>query len=73
MKDMTKIKTSESQCSGCLCELPLAYSYTPLQELDTVYDNMTALSKGTIFPELYKPVSVYGKEFCSCATDLGCL
>lgn len=61
------------QCSECLYDLPLAYSYTPLQEIDTIYDNETALSKGTVFPELYKPMCVYGKEFSACAKDLGCL
>ena len=63
---------SEERCTNCINELPLAYSYTPMQEFDTVYDNETALSKGTVFPELYKPVSVYGKEFAPCAKDLGC-
>lgn len=63
----------EKKCTNSLDELPLAYSYTPLQMIDTVYDNDTALSKGTVFPELYKPKSVYGKEFTPCASDLGCL
>ncbi len=72
MKNMDTIKP-DSMCSECLYDLPLAYSYTPLQEIETVYDNDTALSRGTVFPELYKPVSVYGKEFTACAKDLGCL
>jgi hypothetical protein len=64
---------SEKKCTNNLDELPLAYSYNPLQMIDTLYDNETALSKGTIFPELYKPKSVYGKEFTPCVSDLGCL
>lgn len=64
---------SKQQCTTCLTSLPLAYSYTPLQQIDTVYDNETALSKGTIFPELYKPKGVYGKEFLTYATDLECM
>ena len=61
------------KCSVCLADLPYAYSYTPLQQIDTVYDNETALAKGTLFPELYKPKSVYGKEFTTYAQDLECL
>jgi len=72
MKSMNTENT-DMECSGCLYDLPLAYSYTPLQELDTVYEDDDALSRGTVFPELYKPVSVYGKEFAACAKDLGCL
>ncbi len=60
-------------CTDCLSSLPLAYSYTPMQELDTIYDNETALSKGTLFPELYKPRDVYGKEFTTYGSDLRCL
>lgn len=61
------------KCTTCLSTLPLAYSYTPMQQLDTVYDNENALSHGTVFPELYKPKTVYGNEFTTYASDLGCL
>ena len=64
---------NHTNCTCCLSNLPLAYSYTPMQEIDTVYDNETALARGTLFPELYKPRDVYGKEFTTYATDLGCL
>ena len=68
-----RMKTMNEKCTTCLSNLPLAYSYTPIQQIDTVYDNETALSRGTVFPELYKPKGVYGKEFTTYATDLGCM
>lgn len=71
-KDGKSVMLSEEKCTNCLAELPLAYTYTPMQEFDTVYDNDTALSKGTVFPELYKPKSVYGKDFKPCEAELGC-
>ncbi len=48
----------------CLNELPLAYSYTPMQELDTLYSYSDGLKNGTMFPELNLPFGVYGKNFC---------
>ena len=61
-----------SMCSGssdyndctCLERLPLAYSYTPMQELDSLYSYSDALKNGTLFPELNMPLGVYGKNFC---------
>ena len=61
-----------SMCSGpsdynnctCLENLPLAYSYTPMQELDSIYSYCYALNNGTAFPELNMPYGVYGKNFC---------
>lgn len=48
----------------CLNKLPLAYSYTPVQEIGSLYDYSKALERGTVFPELDLPKSVYGKNFC---------
>lgn len=38
-----------------LDEYPLAMDYVPWQHWHTVYDLEKGLSRGTIFPELYKP------------------
>lgn len=51
-----------NECT-CLEKLPLAYSYTPYQELDSVYNYSEGLDNGTVFPELNKPLGVYGNEF----------
>ncbi len=48
----------------CLEQLPLAYSYTPMQELGSLYDCADALKNGTVFPELNLPFGVYGNNFC---------
>ena len=44
------------------CRLELGYSYVPIQELKNVFSNEEALEKGTLFPELYMPLGVYGKK-----------
>ena len=36
---------------------PLAIVYSPLQEWANIYDEMTALEKGTLFAELDKPLA----------------
>lgn len=41
---------------GCL-----GYAYVPIQELATTYDVSTALTEGTIFPELNLNIDEYGK------------
>ncbi len=60
------IGPSEPDYGSCTClnKLPLAYSYTPMQELDTLYDYTKALESGTVFPELDLPAGVYGNNFC---------
>lgn len=35
--------------------LPLAISYVPMQQFNETYDGLTALQRGTIFPELDLP------------------
>ncbi len=41
---------------------PLAYAYVPVQSWRRVYPEGDALSHGTLFEELYKPMGVYGNE-----------
>ena len=36
---------------------PLAIVYSPLQEWTNIYDEMTALERGTLFAELDKPLA----------------
>ncbi len=54
---------------NCLQSLPLAYSYVPVQSIGDVYTYPEALNRGTLFPELYKPIKVYGYEFCTGGTQ----
>lgn len=51
------------------CNLPLAYSYVPIQKLKTVYSACEALENGTLFPELNLPLGVYGKKAFSGGKD----
>lgn len=39
----------------------VAMAYIPWQQLNEVYEPMTALKNGTIFPELNKPFMAGGK------------
>lgn len=45
----------EIQPSDELAELPLAMAYVPMQQWKSTFEIDEALSKGTIFPDLYKP------------------
>lgn len=45
----------ELQASENLADLPLAMAYVPMQKWKSTYEISEALSKGTIFPDLYKP------------------
>ena len=52
-------------CGGrgdCLDGMPLAYVYAPDQTFRMLYSANDALSHGTLFEELYKPMEVYGRE-----------
>lgn len=54
-----------SGCGGrgdCLDSMPLAYVYAPDQQFRMLYSAKNALSHGTLFEELYKPMEVYGHE-----------
>ncbi len=41
---------------------PLAYVYAPSQRFCMLYSAEDALSHGTLFEALYKPMEVYGRE-----------
>ena len=45
-----------------LHDKPLAYAYVPIQRWRMLYPEDDALSRGTLFEELYKPMEVYGNE-----------
>ena len=52
-------------CGGrgdCLDMKHLAYVYAPDQRFRMLYSAKDALSHGTLFEELYKPMGVYGNE-----------
>ncbi len=44
-----------SKDSEVLSDLPLAMAYVPFQEWKKTYDLNKILSKGTLFPDLFKP------------------
>ena len=54
----------ESKPQAPSCPYPscgcIGYGYVPIQELECVYETDTALSKGTLFPELDLSISEYG-------------
>lgn len=43
----------------------LAYAYVPKQQFGDTYSLDDALMHGTLFPDLYKPLGVYGCESCA--------
>lgn len=47
-------------------DVRLAMAYVPYQKLCTLLSPMEALSKGTIFPELYSPYSGKKKKTNKC-------
>lgn len=48
-----------------LSSLIIGYAYVPYQKAEKLYCESEALKNGTAFPELNKPIGVYGREFCS--------
>ena len=50
------------EASRALDGAPLAYVYAPNQRFRLLYSAPEALSHGTLFEELYKPMEVYGRE-----------
>ena len=61
--DMISCEPNTDMTCVCLEKLPLAYAYVPYQQMNKTYAAVEALNRGTVFPELDKPYSVYGKEF----------
>jgi len=53
-----------SSCKGYTVPLgfPLAIVYAPIQEWRGIYDEHKALSRGTLFAELDKPLEVKGRK-----------
>ena len=52
-----------SNGNGCgTCMGRVGYAYVPVQTFNDIYLPEEGLSKGTIFPELYKPFGMYGAE-----------
>ncbi len=49
-------RTAEEMCAAMV----VAMSYVPKQQLDTVYEVENGFTRGTIFPELDKPLMVGG-------------
>mgnify|MGYP004475462989 FL=1 len=47
-----------------LSSMLIAYAYVPYQRVGKLYCESDALKNGTVFPELNKPLAVYGREFC---------
>ena len=71
MKDLLDMVTSNSKKRICteFENMPLAYAYVPYQTYKTTYNAGESLKHGTAFPELYKPMHVYGNEFFDEAED----
>lgn len=43
-------------------EVRVGYAFVPEQEFNRVFSPEEALCRGTIFPELYLPMEVYGPK-----------
>ncbi len=62
--------TAPIQCetpifNDALSDMLIAYAYVPYQRAGKLYCESEALKNGTVFPELNKPLGVYGRDFCS--------
>lgn len=59
-------RATENGCAAnedeSLGSRPLAYAYVPIQSFRMLYTPADALTHGTLFEELYKPMEVYGHE-----------
>lgn len=50
----------------CFASMPMpGYAYVPVQQADmrNIYSTEEGFSRGTIFPDLDKPLGVYGREY----------
>jgi hypothetical protein len=54
-----------AEMNGQSCAYPrcgcIGYGYVPVQEMSEIYEACTALSEGTVFPELNLNMCEYGK------------
>ena len=48
--------------AATLHDMPVGYAYVPIQRWRMMYSPEDALSHGTMFEELFKPLEVYGNE-----------
>lgn len=70
----TKIEafTIDHERIDCMNELErvcVGYAFVPPQKLEQVFEPEEALLRGSLFPELYLPINVYGK--CPCRENRG--
>ena len=54
------METARANQGSCPC---VGYAYVPVQELDAIYDECSALKNGTLFPTLDLDICEYG---CVC-------
>lgn len=69
MRDLLDIDNSMSKNCECFENFPLAYAYVPYQVFKTTYSVADGFNNGTIFPDLNKPLGVYGAEFNKGGTE----
>lgn len=65
MPEMPRVNNGEmcpENDAATLFDMPLAYSYVPIQRWRMLYEPERALTRGTLFEELDKPMEVYGNE-----------
>ena len=56
--ETSNCKEALRKCGINIEEFPVAMAYVPWQKFDKMYDDLEkAYCNGTVFPELYKPVS----------------
>lgn len=67
---MSENKPTAPCCSYSPCGC-VGYGYVPDQELLCTYDVLTALEKGSLFPELSLSIEEYGK-ICKCCEGGNC-
>ena len=61
MPAQTTACTAEPRVGDTMCDdMVVAMAYVPWQELETVYEPENGFPRGTIFPELDKPLMVGG-------------
>ena len=64
-QDMSCCERSMGGCEECMYGC-IGYAYVPMQRLGMVYDEDTALTRGSLFPTLDLPICEYGKVCREC-------
>lgn len=62
MSDRTRDYNDRDYYDGIHPDMKLARAYVPFQIYDMSYRPSVALSKGTLFPELYRPYRIDMRE-----------